>query len=140
MIMLQVFCWRNHHYSINIVDKINGKTAENFINEIAAKGSTLITDYFNIYNALSNEGFQHKKYLSNSPEGQKALEWLHTVVVNAKAFIIGTYHGLSNRHLQAYTDEFCYRFNRRHWIDELFPRLLNACVSASTVTWAELTG
>ena len=125
---------------IKIADKINGETAKNFINAVAVKGSTVVTDCLNIYNSLPEEGFRHEKYLSDSLEGQKALEWLHIIVSNAKAFIIGTYHGLSNQHLQAYANEYCYRFNRRHWIDELFPRLLSACVSTSTVTWAELTG
>jgi hypothetical protein len=37
-------------------------------------------------------------------------------------------------------DEYCYRFNRRQWVNELFPRLLNACVNAQTVTLAEITG
>ncbi len=31
------------------------------------------------------------------------------------------------------------RFNRRFWEPELFNRLLNACVSARPVTFAELT-
>ena len=42
------------------------------------------------------------------------LKWLHRVEGNAKALIIGTYHGLGAKHLQAYLDEFCFRFNRRH--------------------------
>jgi hypothetical protein len=75
-----------------------------------------------------------------TPESSQALDWTHTVISNAKTFILGTYHGLSKRHLQAYTDEYCYRFNRRSWIEQLFPRLLYACVSTSTITWAELTG
>jgi hypothetical protein len=37
-------------------------------------------------------------------------------------------------------DEYCYRFNRRHYIKELFPRLLNACVNTKTITMAELIG
>ena len=61
-------------------------------------------------------------------------------VGNAKAFIIGTYHGLGAKHLQAYLDEFCFRFNRRHGEGLLFDRLLNACIStSSTVTYEELT-
>jgi hypothetical protein len=35
---------------------------------------------------------------------------------------------------------FCYRLNRRRWVNQLFPRLLNACVSSSTLTLAELIG
>jgi hypothetical protein len=83
-------------------------------------------------------GFDHEQYLSSIPECIQALDWTHILISNVKAFILGTYHGLAKRHLQAYFDEFCYRFNRRQSINQLYPRLLNACVSASTITWAEL--
>ncbi|MDR1444699.1 MAG: transposase, partial [Treponema sp.] len=59
---------------------------------------------------------------------------LHTIVSNAKSFILGTYHGLADTHFQAYLDEFCYRFNRRSVASELFNRLVYACVSTGTVT------
>ncbi|MCL2124158.1 MAG: transposase, partial [Desulfovibrionaceae bacterium] len=32
---------------------------------------------------------------------------------NAKAYIQGTYHGIDEKYLQRYLDEFNYRFNRR---------------------------
>lgn len=51
----------------------------------------------------------------NSPRKKRApdhLKWLHTMVSNAKAFIGGTFHGLSPKHLQAYLDEFCFRTNQ----------------------------
>ncbi len=43
--------------------------------------------------------------------------WLHTIVGNAKAFILGTYHGLPKQNLSDYLNEFCYRFNRRNFTD-----------------------
>lgn len=45
---------------------------------------------------------------------------------NAKAFINGTYHGTSTKHLQMYLSEFCYRFNRRAFHGAIFDRLLVA--------------
>lgn len=49
-----------------------------------------------------------------------------------------TFIGLDVKHLQAYLNEFCYRFNRRHFKGELFNRLLKSCVSTSTITFTEL--
>ena len=40
-------------------------------------------------------------------------KWLHIIVSNAKTFVSGTFHGLGEKHLQSYLDEYCYRFNRR---------------------------
>jgi hypothetical protein len=66
------------------------------------------------------------------------LRWLHTFVSNAKTFILGTYHGLDDRHFQSYLDEFCFRANRRFFVGELFDRLVCACVSISTVICRQL--
>lgn len=53
---------------------------------------------------------------------------LHNIIGNAKAYIQGTYHGLGSDYLQSYFDEFCFRFNRRFYPNEIFDRLLNACI------------
>ena len=44
-------------------------------------------------------------------------------------FLLGTYHGRCQQ-LQAYLDEFCFRFNRRKTGDQIFMRLARA-VAAS---------
>jgi hypothetical protein len=51
------------------------------------------------------------------------------VIGNLKTFLNGTFHGVTRKYLQEYVNEFCYRFNRRFWEDELPMRLLNACLS-----------
>ena len=67
----------------------------------------------------------------NKSDPEHFLKWLHILIGNAKAFIDGTYHGLDSTYLQSYLDEFCYRFNRRQFPNELFGRLLNACLFAT---------
>ena len=47
------------------------------------------------------------------------LHWLHKAISNLKAFLLGTYHGRCTQ-LQAYLDEFCFRFNRRKTGDRIF--------------------
>jgi len=125
---------------IKVSDKLSMKTVKEFVDENIDSGSKISTDYFRIYNSLTDNGFEHDKYLSGTSECDQALDWAHTIISNAKTFILGTYHGLAQCHLQAYLDEYCYRLNRRKWLNQLFPRLLNACSSSSTFTWAELTG
>ena len=61
------------------------------------------------------------------------LPWVHVAIGNLKAFLLGTYHGVSSKHLQEYLNEFCYRFNRRAWEPELPLRLLNACLTHTQV-------
>jgi len=60
------------------------------------------------------------------------------MIGNAKAFVNGTFHGLGEKHLQLYLDEFCYRFNRRYMKTGIFHHLANAAVLANPISFTEL--
>ena len=103
--------------------------------ETIRKGSEIMTDGNRAYGGLEFAGFNH-----TTVKCAEQLHWLHIVISNAKTFLKGTYHGAcESKHYQRYLDEFCYRFNRRFWENQLFNRLLFACVSSSTITYYELT-
>jgi hypothetical protein len=53
--------------------------------------------------------------------------------------IIGTYHGLPDKYLAKYLDEFCYRFNRRFCEPLIFRKLLHSYVLAPKITCSKLT-
>ena len=57
------------------------------------------------------------------------LPWIHRVFANAKRWALGVYHGLREKHLQAYLDEFVFRFNRRRTPQAAFSRLLGLAVT-----------
>jgi hypothetical protein len=42
------------------------------------------------------------------------LPWVHKFISNAKAWVIGTHHGVETKYLGRYLGEYTYRFNRRH--------------------------
>ncbi|KAA6329635.1 hypothetical protein EZS27_021575, partial [termite gut metagenome] len=54
----------------------------------------------------------------------KVLPWVHIVISNSKSLLIDTYHGIKKEFLQSYLNEFCYKFNRRYFGDDLFERLV----------------
>ena len=88
-----------------------------------AKGSAIHSDGYRSYlPALEEYIHEHKTYVPNSG----MLHWLHIVVSNAKAFILGTYHGLPKDNLQSYLDEFAFRFSRRTFGALLTQRLILA--------------
>ena len=122
---------------MEVVKKLNQDTVSKFVRENIEPGSKIQTDDLNIYNALADLGVEHEQYPLVS--GEKPLPWVHIIISNAKAFCLGTYHRFGRKHLQAYLDEFCYRFNRRFWEDQLFDRLLAACTNCESTTYAELT-
>lgn len=87
------------------------------------KGSTIHSDGYRSYiPVLGDYTHEHKNYDPNSG----MLHWLHIMVSNAKAFILGTSHGLPTDHLQSYLDEFSFRFSRRSFGGLLTQRLILA--------------
>jgi hypothetical protein len=87
----------------------------------------------------SRVGNARKAAVSVSQHGAADTHGQSPWVSTAKVFIVGTFHGLGDRHIQQYLNEFCYRFNRRHRENELFDRLLRACATAPQITHDELT-
>ena len=122
---------------MHVIPDAKGSTLQAFAKDDITAGSTIHSDAFRSYNALSGDYCcDMQKY--DSRGGDARLKWLHVMVSNIKANIEGAYHGLDGTYLQRYLDEFCYRFNRRHSKKRLFDHLLACCVWASYKTVAEL--
>lgn len=98
------------------------------------------TDGWRSYETVAEKlGLIHyRAVLGNPKDASRILPWTHQLIGNAKAVFSGPHRGVSQKHLQRYLSEVCYRFNRRFWNRETFDRLLTACVSTSTVTRDEL--
>jgi len=127
------------HIKMQVAPDVKGETVAAFAAENIAQGSTISSDGYVSYNTLDEKGFIHDGRICDPVNDPEHLKWLHIVVSNAKAFILGTYHGLGSKHLQRYLDEFCYRFNRRKFTLQHFNRTLFACALASRLPYAELT-
>jgi len=104
------------------------------------KDSMLRSGGWRSYWALGCTVKAHERIIvGKGPKAARLLPWVHTMIANAKGIILrGVYHGVSSKHLGRYLAEFCYRTNRRFLKSELFNRLLNACLTTTTITFAEL--
>lgn len=102
-------------------------------------GSRLKTDGFSTFKVLEKYEYKHEPIIIGDPKNaSKLLHWAHIMISNAKAVYRGTHHGVSDKHLQKYLSEFCYRFNRRFNPNQLFDRLLHACIGSEHISIAEL--
>ena len=90
-----------------VIPDVTQETLTGFIEGNVEQGSAVRTDEWSAYNKLSQEGYNH----IISP---KELVHIHRVFSNLKTWLKGTHHGrVSKQHLQAYLNEFTFRFNRR---------------------------
>jgi len=99
-----------------------------------APGQNIRTDGLSSYQYLKTIGHRHIGTAVPMEKAHEDLHWVHIAISNAKRFLLGTYHGVSHKHLQRYLDEFCYRFNRRAWEKQITLRLLTACIFAKPIT------
>ncbi|MDR1839355.1 MAG: IS1595 family transposase [Treponema sp.] len=130
---------RPQFVKMEMLDDIKSQSIRGFAKRNIKEGSVIRSDNYCSYpHAFDNQAYSHEPERFEVKENPEHLKWLHRIVGNVKVFILGTYHGLGNKHLQAYLDEFCFRINRRKFAGQLFNRLLNACTASSTVTYREL--
>jgi hypothetical protein len=104
---------------------INNKETSNISNR-----ATLITDDSTSYTDLKTIVDNHQAQVIPKEKIGEILPWVHLVISNSKRMLIDIHHKIKPESLQAYVNEFCYKFNRRYYGEALFDRLL--MVSAST--------
>jgi transposase-like protein len=124
---------------MKVIPDVKSTTIVEFAKNVIDKGTTIVCDAYHSYRNLLNKGFQLDVQKFDVKASPDHLKWLHKIIANLKSFIQGTFHGLDSRHLQAYINEFCYRFNRRKFKGQWFDRLLECCVFSKTITYPELT-
>jgi transposase-like protein len=96
------------------VENADGKTIKAFLAEYVEPGTLVRTDGWKGYNGIEAEGYVHKPWVLSDPtQASKVFPHIHRVFSNLKAWIIGTFHGVSEKHMQAYLNEYTFRFNRR---------------------------
>jgi hypothetical protein len=104
------------------------------------KGSRIISDGEGSYVGSAARGYDHDRYVeSQDPElAHEKLKWINMLTSNLKRFLLSTHHGVYPKYRKKYLAEFAYRFNRRCWPEQIFDRLLYACIHADPVTLREL--
>jgi transposase-like protein len=127
---------------MNIIPDASGKTLIPWVSEKIAKGSTVMTDGWKGYSGLAAAGYQ-RKIVFQRRMGQPTGEFLpmvHLIISNLKRWLTGTYKGgWQPKHLQAYLNEFTFRFNRRFWRGPAFARALGlATHPVKRATYASL--
>ena len=118
----------------------SAKSLCGFVDGAVAPGTLVVTDDWSGYASLRKRGYDHHAIAEcGDPEvTEEFLPIIHLVFANLKTWLIGIHHGVSAQHLQAYLNEFTFRFNRRFYPFNAFRSLLGIAGDVKAPTYAEL--
>jgi len=116
------------------VESIDRTTVEMFVGDSVEPGATVVTDGLSVYDKLATKGYDHRSnVVSTGGElARQQLDHVHLVISLLKRWLGATHQGaVTPSHLQAYLDEFAFRFNRRRsqHRGNLFYRLMQQAVT-----------
>jgi len=122
----------------------SGSSLIPFVRQSVSQGARVHTDGWSGYNGLKGAGYQHVRVSlrSSNAAAHTVMPGVHRVASLLKRWILGTHQGsVSRDHLQAYLEEFTFRFNRRTSRNRglVFRRLLEQAVVTPTVTESNVT-
>jgi transposase-like protein len=114
-----------------------------FVQEVVEAGAQVRTDGSAAYRSLTELGFTHQRtvMLGSQVAAHVSMAGVHRVASLVQRWILGTHHGsVQPEHLDAYLDEFVFRFNRRTSNSRglLFYRLLQQAVVTAPVTYQDV--
>jgi transposase-like protein len=120
---------RKGRVKAEVVESIRIKTIQPIIDSSVIKGTTIMTDEFNVYNRVKQSGYDHQTVQHGLGEYVRGLVHSNSIEgfwSQLKRSINGTHHAISKKYLQLYVDEFVYRYNYRG--QALFPLMLATAV------------
>lgn len=114
-----------------------------FVQASVEPGAKVRTDGSALYRSLQSLGYVHERavQLGSEVAPHVSMAGVHRVVSLVKRWVLGTHHGsIQPEHLDAYLDEFVFRFNRRTSSSRgmLFYRLMQQAVVTDPVTYDDI--
>lgn len=115
------------------IEDFSASSLHAFLAAGLAPGATAKTDGWSGYPGAP--GVDHEPHVIGPMAAHVVLPWVHRVFANLKTWALGVYHGLRRPHLQAYLDEFVFRFNRRRTRHAAFRTLLGISLALKPATY-----
>jgi transposase-like protein len=130
---------------LKAVADASADSLEGFLAANVAQPAAVTTDGWQGYAGLGEAGYHHEPINLTTGWGDAVLRLpaIHLVFALAKRWLLGTHHGaVRPKHLQAYLDEYVFRFNRRTAtsIGHRFARLIELAVLTPPTTYPAIVG
>ncbi len=127
---------------LGVIADASKQSLQGFIKDNVESGSTIISDGWKGYASLPAEGYQHIIHSKKDAASEvDMLPNVHTIISLLKRWLLGTHQGaVSEKYMQAYLDEYTFRFNRRKSAQRglLFYRLLECAMLVGPTTLDDL--
>lgn len=128
---------------MQVISDATSETLREFLLGNVEPGAVVISDGLGSYSGACGEDYRHKPFnvRASGLPAHVPLPGVHRVASLAKRWLLGTHQGaVEDDHIQAYLNEFCFRFNRRHSRARglLFYRLMQLAVGAPPLTYQDL--
>ena len=128
---------------LGVIPDAGAESLAAFLATNVEPGSCVLTDGWSAYPAAAKGRYMHKatSVAASGRAAHEVLPGVHLVFSLVKRWIMGTLQGsVSPEHVQAYLDEWVFRFNRRHSRSRglLFHTLLLNAVAGRPVTYRSL--
>ena len=128
---------------LQAVPDASANSLECFLAGNVAPPAAVTTDGWQGYAGLDRAGYDHQPINLTAGWGDAVLRLpaIHLVFGLAKRWLLGTHHGaVRPKHLQAYLDEYVFRFNRRtaKSISHRFARLVGQAILTPPVSYRRI--
>jgi transposase-like protein len=128
---------------MQVIADATSVTLRDFLLANVKPGALVISDGLGSYPAACGDDYRHRpvNVRASGLPAHVPLPGVHRVSALAKRWLLGTHQGaVEADHLQAYLNEYCFRFNRRHSRARglLFYRLMQFAIDAPPVTYRQL--
>jgi len=128
---------------LRVIPNAQAATLRLFLLDCVMPGSVVVTDGLSPYPLAVGEDYLHVPHpvVTSSNPAHVSLPGVHRVASLLKRWLLGTHQGaVEADHLQAYLDEFAFRFNRRRseFRGLLFRRLLEQALQVEPVSYRSL--
>ena len=125
---------------LRVVSSRSAEDLTGFVTTSIASGATIRSDGWTGYDTLPLLGYAHQPLvMAGDPDKAEGhLPMIHLFFSNLKTWLLGTHHGVGHQHLQAYLNEYVFRFNRRFYPMTAFNSVLGLAAHAVSPSYAQL--
>ena len=119
------------YFKAKVLQSHQSEEINETIEESMDEKSIVLTDKSTSYVDIADYVEMHVMEKSSEESTKKTLKWVHIFISIAKRNLLGNYHKIKGKYLQAYLNEFVYKLNRRYFGEKLFDRLIIAAIKSN---------